>query len=88
MAPTLRAFLDAEADRKFKHQPPAFEVHYQPISRLAGANVIGYEALLRARVGDDVIDTESVFRRAERAIGSENSINSLERLRFAASGHG
>ncbi len=65
-APTLRQHLDATADEAFRINPPAFDVHYQPISRLVDGKVVGFEALLRAKVGAETVDTEGVFQRAER----------------------
>ena len=66
IAPSLRQHLDAKADEAFRVNPPMFQTHYQPISRLGTGEVIGFEALLRARHGSALIDTEDVFRRAER----------------------
>ncbi len=46
--------------------PPLYEVRYQPIIRLDDHTVVGFESLIRARQGNQLLDAEALIARAIR----------------------
>jgi len=46
--------------------PPLYEVRYQPIIRLDDHTVVGFESLIRARQGKQLLDAEALIGRASR----------------------
>lgn len=53
--------LEHEALRS---DPPTYEVRYQPIIRLDDHTVVGFESLIRARHGGQLLDAEALISRA------------------------
>lgn len=67
LAPTLAEWghrLDDAA--LLPGRSPAYSVRYQPIVDLATGSTVGYEGLIRARVGERELETESLLDRAGR----------------------
>lgn len=58
--------------------PPLYEVRYQPIIRLDDHTVVGFESLLRARQGKQLLDAEALITRASRG-GWLNDFDQLGR---------
>lgn len=58
--------------------PPLYEVRYQPIIRLDDHTVVGFESLIRARQGKQLLDAEALIARASRG-GWLNDFDQLGR---------
>lgn len=58
--------------------PPLYEVRYQPIIRLDDHTVVGFESLIRARQGKQLLDAEALITRAIRG-GWLNDFDQLGR---------
>lgn len=65
-ARSLSGWADAIDDASLTAQPLDYRIHYQPIVRLDDGEVIGHEALLRARAGDQIIPADELIERAGR----------------------
>lgn len=66
MAPTLDAVADELEQQELASEPLDYEIRYQPIVRLGNRSVVGFEALVRARLGEEIIDAEELIARATR----------------------
>lgn len=62
----LAVWADAIDDAALAARPLDYRIHYQPIVRLDDGEVIGHEALLRARAGHVVIPADELIERAGR----------------------
>ncbi|MCP3989537.1 MAG: EAL domain-containing protein [Actinomycetia bacterium] len=66
MAPTLDIVADRLEQEELASEPLDYEVRYQPIVRLSNRSIVGFEALLRARLGNEVIGAEELIARATK----------------------
>ncbi|MEZ5410550.1 MAG: EAL domain-containing protein [Acidimicrobiales bacterium] len=66
MAPTLDMVADRLEQEELASEPLDYEIRYQPIVRLSNRSIVGFEALLRARLGSDVIGAEDLIARATK----------------------
>ena len=66
MAPTLDVVADRLEQEELASDPLDYEIRYQPIVRLTNRSVVGFEALLRARLGDQIISANELIARAAK----------------------
>jgi EAL domain-containing protein (putative c-di-GMP-specific phosphodiesterase class I) len=66
MAPTLDVVADRLEQEELASEPLDYEIRYQPIVRLTNRSVVGFEALLRARLGNELIGAEELIDRATK----------------------
>jgi len=66
MAPTLDVVADRLEQEELASEPLDYEIRYQPIVRLTNRSVVGFEALLRAKLGDQTIGAEELIARATK----------------------
>lgn len=66
MAPTLDLVADRLEEEELASEPLDYEIRYQPIVRLTNRSVVGFEALLRAKLGDETIGAEELIARATK----------------------
>ena len=66
MAPTLDVVADRLEQEELASEPLDYEIRYQPIVRLTNRSIVGFEALLRARLGKEVIGAEELIARATK----------------------
>ncbi|MGF1599006.1 MAG: EAL domain-containing protein [Acidimicrobiales bacterium] len=66
MAPTLDVVADRLEQEELASEPLDYEIRYQPIVRLTNRSIVGFEALLRAKLGDDTIGAEELIKRATK----------------------
>lgn len=67
MATTLSEVADLLEQEALASADLDYEVRYQPIVRLSNRSVVGYEALIRARVKGDILTANDLIARATRA---------------------
>lgn len=66
MAPTLDMVADKLEQEELASEPLDYEIRYQPIVRLSNRSIVGFEALLRARLGPEIIGAEDLITRATK----------------------
>jgi len=66
MAPTLDMVADRLEQEELASEPLDYEIRYQPIVRLSNRSIVGFEALLRARLGSEIIGAEDLITRATK----------------------
>ncbi|MDH3680358.1 MAG: EAL domain-containing protein [Acidimicrobiia bacterium] len=66
MAPTLDVVADRLEQEELASEPLDYEIRYQPIVRLTNRSVVGFEALLRAKLGTETIGAEELIARATK----------------------
>ncbi len=66
MAPTLDMVADRLEQEELASEPLDYEIRYQPIVRLSNRSIVGFEALLRARLGPEIIGAEGLITRATK----------------------
>ncbi|MEM7338903.1 MAG: EAL domain-containing protein [Actinomycetota bacterium] len=66
LAPTLDAIADRMEQEELASEPLDYEIRYQPIVRLSNRSIVGFEALLRAHLGDQVISADELITRATK----------------------
>ncbi len=66
MAPTLDMVADRLEQEELASEPLDYEIRYQPIVRLSNRSIVGFEALLRARLGAEIIGAEGLITRATK----------------------
>lgn len=66
MAPTLDMVADRLEQEELASEPLDYEIRYQPIVRLSNRSIVGFEALLRARLGSEIIGAEDLIARATK----------------------
>jgi EAL domain-containing protein (putative c-di-GMP-specific phosphodiesterase class I) len=66
MAPTLDVVADRMEQEELASEPLDYEIRYQPIVRLTNRSIVGFEALLRARMGAETIGAEELIARATK----------------------
>lgn len=66
MAPTLDMVADRLEQEELASEPLDYEIRYQPIVRLSNRSIVGFEALLRARLGAEIIGAEDLITRATK----------------------
>lgn len=66
MAPTLDVVADRLEQEELASEPLDYEIRYQPIVRLTNRSIVGFEALLRARMGSETIGAEELIARATK----------------------
>ncbi len=66
MAPTLDVVADRLEQEELASDPLDYEIRYQPIVRLPNRSVVGFEALLRARLGEQIISADELIARAAK----------------------
>ncbi len=66
MAATLDVVAEQLEQEELASEPLDYEIRYQPIVRLSNRSVVGFEALLRAKLGDDIIDANELITRATK----------------------
>lgn len=66
MAPTLDVVADRMDQEELASEPLDYEIRYQPIVRLTNRSIVGFEALLRARLGNDTIGADELIARATK----------------------
>lgn len=66
MAPTLDLVADRLEREELASEPLDYEIRYQPIVRLTNRSIVGFEALLRARLGEETITAEELITRATK----------------------
>jgi EAL domain-containing protein (putative c-di-GMP-specific phosphodiesterase class I) len=66
MAPTLDVVADRLEQEELASDPLDYEIRYQPIVRLTNRSIVGFEALLRARMGSELIGAEELITRATK----------------------
>lgn len=66
MAPTLDVVADRLEQEELASEPLDYEIRYQPIVRLTNRSIVGFEALLRARLGSEMIGAEDLITRATK----------------------
>lgn len=66
MATTLDTISDRLEQEELASEPLDYEIRYQPIVRLTNRSIVGFEALLRARLGAEVIGAEELIARATK----------------------
>jgi EAL domain-containing protein (putative c-di-GMP-specific phosphodiesterase class I) len=66
MAPTLDMVADQLEQEELASEPLDYEIRYQPIVRLTNRSVVGFEALLRAKLGTETIGAEELIARATK----------------------
>lgn len=66
MAPTLDLVADRLEEEELASEPLDYEIRYQPVVRLTNRSVVGFEALLRAKLGDETIGAEELIARATK----------------------
>lgn len=66
MAPTLDQVADRLDQEELASEPLDYEIRYQPIVRLSNRSIVGFEALLRAKLGPETIGAEELIARATK----------------------
>ena len=66
LAPTLDKVAEQLDRADLASEPLDYEIRYQPIVRLANQSIVGFEALLRARLGTDIITANELIARATK----------------------
>ncbi|MEL7158355.1 MAG: EAL domain-containing protein [Actinomycetota bacterium] len=66
MAPNLDQVAEQLEQEELASDPLDYEIRYQPIVRLTNRSIVGFEALLRARLGDEIIGAEELIARATK----------------------
>ncbi|MGI9595219.1 MAG: EAL domain-containing protein [Acidimicrobiales bacterium] len=66
MAATLTEVADLLEQEELASADLDYEVRYQPIVRLNNRSVVGFEALIRARVGGDILTANDLIARATK----------------------
>jgi len=66
MAPSLDAVADQLEQEELASEPLDYETRYQPIVRLTNRSVVGFEALLRAKLGGETIGADELIARATK----------------------
>jgi EAL domain-containing protein (putative c-di-GMP-specific phosphodiesterase class I) len=66
MAPTLDLVADRLEREDLASEPLDYEIRYQPIVRLSNRSIVGFEALLRAKLGVELIGAEELIARATK----------------------
>jgi EAL domain-containing protein (putative c-di-GMP-specific phosphodiesterase class I) len=66
MAPALDVVADRLEQEELASEPLDYEIRYQPIVRLNNRSIVGFEALLRARLGNEMIGAEELIARATK----------------------
>jgi len=66
MAPTLDVVGERLQQEELASEPLDYETRYQPIVRLTNRSIVGFEAVLGARMGDTVIDSDELVARATK----------------------
>ena len=66
MAPTLDVVAERVEQEEVASEPLDYEIQYQPIVRLNNRSIVGYEALLTARLGTELIESDELVRRATK----------------------
>jgi len=66
MAPTLDMVADRLEQEELASEPLDYEIRYQPIVRRSNRSIVGFEALLRARLGAEIIGAEDLITRATK----------------------
>jgi EAL domain-containing protein (putative c-di-GMP-specific phosphodiesterase class I) len=66
MAPTLDLVADQLEQEELASEPLDYEIRYQPIVRLTNRSIVGFEALLRARLGEETIGADELIARATK----------------------
>lgn len=67
MAATLSEVADLLEQEELATVHLDYEVRYQPVVRLANRSVVGFEALIRARVGGEILTADNLIARATKA---------------------
>ncbi|MEM9613326.1 MAG: EAL domain-containing protein [Actinomycetota bacterium] len=66
MAPTLDQVALQLEQEELASDPLDYEIRYQPIVRLTNRSIVGFEALLRARLGEEIIGADELIARATK----------------------
>jgi EAL domain-containing protein (putative c-di-GMP-specific phosphodiesterase class I) len=66
MAPTLDVVAERVEQEELASEPLDYEIRYQPIVRLTNRSVVGFEAVLRARLGTETIEALELTARATK----------------------
>ncbi len=66
LAPTLDVVAEQLDRADLASEPLDYEIRFQPIVRLSNQSIVGFEALLRARLGSDVITADELIARATK----------------------
>lgn len=66
MAPTLDIVADRLEQEELASEPLDYEIRYQPIVRLTNRSIVGFEALLRAKLGNETIGADDLIARATK----------------------
>ncbi len=66
LSTTLQTVADQLEQDELASSELEYEVRYQPIVRLSNRSVVGFEALLRARLGNEVLTAENLIARANK----------------------
>ncbi len=66
MAPTLDEVAVRLDEEELASDPLDYEIRYQPIVRLSNRSIVGFEALLQARLGDELIGQDELVARAAK----------------------
>lgn len=66
MAPTLDRVAEQLEQEELASEPLDYEILYQPIVRLTNRSIVGFEAVLQARLGNELIGAEELVARATR----------------------
>lgn len=66
MAPTLDQVALRLEQEELASDPLDYEIRYQPIVRLTNRSIVGFEAMLRARLGEEIIGTDELIARATK----------------------
>ena len=88
MAVTLTEVADLLEQEELASADLDYEVRYQPIVRLNNRSVVGFEALIRARVSGEILTANDLIARATKG-GWLSDLDQLSRqLAVRASDHG
>ena len=87
MAATLTHVADLLEQEELASADLDYEVRYQPIVRLNNRSVVGYEALIRARMSGEILTANDLIARATKG-GWQSSTRWAASWRFGELGHG
>lgn len=66
LAPTLELVASRFQEQELAAESLDYEIRYQPIVRLTNRSIVGFEALLRARIGEEPLGAEELIARATK----------------------
>ena len=66
LAPNLAEVVDRLQEEDLAAESLDYQILYQPIVRLSNRSVVGFEAVLRARIGDSPLGSEELIARATK----------------------